>query len=99
MIGRALETKAAVAGKHEGAWVVAVESAPVPTLAHVVNGGSHAFDRVGATLGLGVDVWRSDDQDWTLIGLAAAPSTPVILLLALGWRTGQVSFSTTHATT
>ena len=84
-IGRVLETKAAVAGKHEGAWVVAVESTPIPSLSHLVNGGSHAFDRVGVTLGLGVDVWRSDDQDWTLVGLAAAPSTPVILLLEGDW--------------
>jgi len=51
LIGRVLETKAAVAGKHEGAWVVAVESAPTPSLSHLHNGGSHAFDSVGLTLG------------------------------------------------
>ena len=85
LIGRVLETKAAVAGKHEGAWVVAVESAPTPSLSHLHNGGSHAFDSVGLTLGLGVDVWRSEDHDWTLVGLAAAPSTPVILLLEGDW--------------
>jgi hypothetical protein len=85
LIGRVLETKAAVAGKHEGAWVVAVESTPNPSLSHLVNGGSHAFDRVGGALGLGVDVWRSDDHDWTLVGLTAAPSAPVILLLEGDW--------------
>jgi diguanylate cyclase (GGDEF)-like protein len=85
MIGHALETRAAVAGKHQGAWVVVVESAPAPALSHLTNGGAHAFDTVGATLGLGVDVWRYDDQDWTLVGLAAAPSTPVILLLEGDW--------------
>jgi hypothetical protein len=64
---------------------VAVESAPTPSLSHLHNGGSHAFDSVGLTLGLGVDVWRSEDHDWTLVGLAAAPSTPVILLLEGDW--------------
>jgi GAF domain-containing protein len=85
LIGRVLEAKAAIAGKHEGAWVVAVESTPTPTLSDLLNGGSLAFDDVGVALGLGVDVWRSDDQDWTLVGLAAAPSTPVILLLEGDW--------------
>jgi len=85
LIGRALDTKAAVAGKHEGAWVVAVESTPFPTLAHLVNGGGQAFDRVGTALGLGVDLWRFEDHDWTLVGLAAAPGTPVILLLEGDW--------------
>jgi diguanylate cyclase (GGDEF)-like protein len=85
LIGHALDTKVAVAGKHEGAWVVAVESTPFPTLAHLMNGGSQAFDGVGATLGLGVDVWRSDDHDWTLVGLAGAPTTPVLLLLEGDW--------------
>jgi diguanylate cyclase (GGDEF)-like protein len=85
MIGRALETKAAVAGRHGGEWVLAVESAPLPSLSHLVNGGSQAFDRAAMTLGLGVDLWRSGDHEWTLVGLSAAPSTPVILLLEGDW--------------
>ena len=85
LIGQVLHTKAAVAGKHEGAWVVAVESAAAPTLTPLANGGGHAFDRVGLTLGHGVDLWHSDNHDWTLVGLAAAPSTPVILLLEGDW--------------
>jgi diguanylate cyclase (GGDEF)-like protein len=85
LIGRVLETKAAVAGRHEGAWVVAVESTPFPSLSHLANGGAHTFDRIGVTLGLGVDVWRADEHEWTLVGLAAAPSTPVILVLEGDW--------------
>src|SRR5687768_11730626 len=85
LIGRVLETKAAVAGKHEGSWVLAVESTPFPSLAPLSNGGSHAFDRIGATLGLGVDLWLADEHEWTLVGLSAAPSTPVILLLEGDW--------------
>jgi diguanylate cyclase (GGDEF)-like protein len=85
MIGRALETKVAVAGKHEGVWVVAVESAPAPALSHLANGGGRAFDSFGVTLGLGVDVWRCGDQDWTVVGLAGAPDTPVVLLLEGDW--------------
>lgn len=85
LIGRALEVKVAVAGKHGGVWVLAVESSPFPTLASLTNGGSQAFDRVGLTLGLGVDLWRADDCEWTLVGLAAAPGAPVILLLEGDW--------------
>jgi diguanylate cyclase (GGDEF)-like protein len=85
LIGRVLETKAAVAGKHGGAWVVAVESTPSPSLSPLVNGGSQTFDRIGVALGLGVDLWRSGDDEWTLVGLSAAPNTPVILLLEGDW--------------
>jgi len=85
LIARVLETKAAVAGKHEGAWVVAVESTPFPSLTHLSNEGSQAFDQVGVTLGFGVDLWRAEAHEWTLVGLAAAPSTPVILLLEGDW--------------
>ena len=84
-IGRVLETKAAVAGKHEGAWVLAVESTPLPSLTHLANGGSQTFDPIGVSLGLGVDLWRAEKHEWTLVGLAAAPSTPVILLLEGDW--------------
>jgi diguanylate cyclase (GGDEF)-like protein len=85
LIGRVLEAKAAVAGKHEGAWVLAVESASLPSLAGLSNGGSDTFDRAGAALGLGVELWRAAEHEWTLVGLAAAPSTPVILLLEGDW--------------
>jgi GAF domain-containing protein len=85
LIGRVLEAKAAVAGKHEGAWVLAVESTPSPSLTHLANGGSQTFDHIGATLGFGVDLWRAEEGEWTLVGLAAAPNTPVILLLEGDW--------------
>jgi len=85
MIGDVLNAKAAVAGKHGGAWVLAAESVPTPSLAAIGNGESHAFDRFGATVGLGVELWRAGESDWTLVGLAAAPSTPVILLLEGDW--------------
>ena len=90
LLGQVLQTKAAVAGKHEaprppapGWWPS--NPLPSPALTHLANGGGHAFDRVGVTLGLGVDLWRSDEHDWTLVGLAAAPSTPVILLFEGDW--------------
>jgi diguanylate cyclase (GGDEF)-like protein len=84
-IGSVLQVKAAVAGKREGAWVLAVESAPAPALGLFNNGGSPAFDSAAAALGLGVDVWRAGDCVWTLVGLAAAPNTPVVLLLEGDW--------------
>jgi len=82
LIGGVLHVKAAVAGRHAGAWVLAAESTPTPS---VVVGESRAFDRVGATLGLGVELSQAGENDWTLVGLAAAPSTPVILLLEGDW--------------
>jgi diguanylate cyclase (GGDEF)-like protein len=90
LVGHVLETKAAVAGKHNGVWVLAVESIDLPSLANLTNGGSTSFDRIAVALGLGVDLWRAEDQDWTLVGLAATPSTPVILLLEGDW-TGSAS--------
>lgn len=90
LIGRVLETKVAVAGKHNGAWVVAVESAEQPSLAHLANGGAQSFDRTGAALGLGVDLWRNGEHDWTIVGLVAAPGSPVVLLLEGDW-TGSSS--------
>lgn len=85
LIAGILSAKAAIAGKHSGAWVLAAESTPAPSLALVGNGDSHAFDRFGATLGLGVELWQSRESDWTLVGLAAAPSTPVVLILEGDW--------------
>jgi diguanylate cyclase (GGDEF)-like protein len=85
LVGHVLETKAAVAGKHNGVWVLAVESAESPSLVHLTNGGSKAFDRTAVALGLGVDIWHTEEHDWTLVGLAAAPGTPVILLLEGDW--------------
>ena len=85
LVGNAINAKAAVAGRHGGAWVLAAESAPTPSLAVLGNGESHGLGRSGATLGLGVELWHAGDNDWTLVGLAAAPSTPVILLLEGDW--------------
>ena len=80
-----IRTKVAVVGKHRGTWVLAAESSPTPPIPMQANGGPHAFDRFGATPGLRVELWRTGGFDWTLVGLANTPATPVLLILEGDW--------------
>jgi diguanylate cyclase (GGDEF)-like protein len=65
--------------------VLAAESSPVPPVRLQANGGPIAFDRFGATPGLRVERWRTEENDWTLVGLASAPTMPVLLMLDGDW--------------
>jgi diguanylate cyclase (GGDEF)-like protein len=85
LIDRIIEAKVAVAGKHAGIWVLAAESRPTPILAVPMNGESHTFDRLSAGPDLGVGLWATGDVEWTLVSLAAAPRSPVFLVLAGDW--------------
>ena len=44
LIGSIIRAKAAVAGKHRGAWVLAAESQPDPALSISANGGAQDLD-------------------------------------------------------
>ena len=85
LIGQIVRTKVAVAGKRGRSWVVAAESTAEPSIAVHANGGAHPFDRMSATPGVRVELWRTPDRDWTLVGLAGQPDPPVILILEGDW--------------
>jgi diguanylate cyclase (GGDEF)-like protein len=87
LIGEIIRGKAAVAGKHRGAWVLAAESKADPHLIVPVNGGAHGLDRFGAHPGSGVELWTTGGTEWTLVSLAAAPRPPVLLMLEGDWTT------------
>src|SRR5262245_21960536 len=76
-----IRVKAAVAGKHEGAWVLAAESQVEPVLTIPVNGGAEGLEQFGADPARGVVLWSSGGIEWTLVSLASAPRSPVILIL------------------
>ena len=71
LIGQIVQAKVAVAGKRGRSWVIAAESSSEPSIAVHANGGPHPFDRMSATPGLRVELWRTTDRDWTLVGLAS----------------------------
>jgi diguanylate cyclase (GGDEF)-like protein len=85
LIAAIIHAKAAVAGKHGDAWVIAAESAPSPRLNVPVNGDSQLFDHFGSQPGLGVELWNAHDAEWTLVSLATAPRAPVFLILEGDW--------------
>ncbi len=85
LIGQIVRTKVAVAGKRGRSWVVAAESTAEPSIAVHPNGGAHPFDRMSATPGVRVEIWRTPDRDWTLVGLAGQADPPVILILEGDW--------------
>lgn len=85
LISRILQAKVVVAGKRAGAWVVAAESSSEPPIALVAGTGPHPFDRMSATPGHRVELWRALDRDWTLVGLAGRPDSPVILIIDGDW--------------
>ena len=74
-----------MAGKRGGSWIVAAESASEPAIVAHVNGGPHPFDRMSATPGLRVELWRAPDREWTLVGLSSDPNSPVILIIDGDW--------------
>jgi len=84
LIGNIIRAKAAVAGKHRGAWVLAAESHPDPVITVPMNGGAHGLDRFGAQPATGVDLWTADSTEWTLVSLGA-PRSPVLLILEGDW--------------
>jgi len=85
LIGDVLRAKVAVAGKGGSSWLIAAESAVEPRIAIYANGGPHPFDRMSATPGLRVELWRTSDQDWTLVNFARRSDLPVILVIAGDW--------------
>jgi diguanylate cyclase (GGDEF)-like protein len=85
LIGSIIRAKAAVAGKHGDAWVLAAESQVDPVLTVPVNGGAQGLDRFGSQPGAGVELWTAGSTEWTLVSLASAPRTPVILILEGDW--------------
>src|SRR5262245_2503010 len=85
LIGQIVQAKVGVAGKRGLSWIVAAESESEPPIAVHVNGGPHPFDRMSATPGLRVELWRTADRDWTLVGLASQPDPPVILIIDGDW--------------
>ncbi len=92
LIGQIVQTKVGVAGKRGGAWVVAAESSPEPRIEVQSNEGLHPFDRMSATPGHRVELWRTFDRDWTLVGLASSPNSPVILIIDGDWTACAVVF-------
>jgi diguanylate cyclase (GGDEF)-like protein len=84
LIGNIIRAKAAVAGKHRGAWVLAAESHADPVLTVPMNGGAHGLDRFSAQSATGVELWTMS-TDWTLVSLASAPRSPVLLILEGDW--------------
>ena len=92
LIGEIVEAKVGVAGKRGGAWVVAAESSSEPTIAVHGNGGPHPFDRMSATTGHRVELWRTSDRDWTLVSLASSPSAPVVLIIDGDWTACALVF-------
>ncbi len=85
LIGQIVQAKVGVAGKRGRSWVIAAESSAEPSIAVHANGGPHPFDRMSATPGLRVELWRTTDRDWTLVGLASQPDPPVILIIDGDW--------------
>ncbi|HKE86224.1 MAG TPA: sensor domain-containing diguanylate cyclase [Vicinamibacterales bacterium] len=80
-----IRVKAAVAGKHEGAWVLAAESQVEPVLTIPVNGGAEGLEQFGADPARGVELWSSGGIEWTLVSLASTPRSPVLLILEGNW--------------
>jgi diguanylate cyclase (GGDEF)-like protein len=83
LISQIVKAKVGVAGKHGGEWVVVAESSSEPPIAVHVDGGPHPFDRMSATPD--VEVWRTLDRDWTLVGFAGQSDSPVILIIDGDW--------------
>ena len=91
-IGQIVQAKVGIAGKRGGSWVIAAESVPEPSIAVHNNGGPHPFDRMSATPGHRVELWRTQDRDWTLIALASLPNSPVILIIDGDWTACALVF-------
>ena len=85
LIGHIIRSKVAIAGKRGRSWRIAAESTIEPRIVIHANGAPHPFDRISATPGLRVELWRTTDRDWTLVSLASQPNLPVILILEGDW--------------
>ena len=85
LIGQIIRAKVAVAGKRGRSWVIGAESTAEPPIAVPAAGGPHPFDRMSATPGVRVELWRTIDRDWTLVSLSSQPDPPVILVLDGDW--------------
>jgi len=90
-VGQIVQAKAAVAGKRGQDWVLAAESAPNPIIPLNGHRGLHPLDRVCAMPGLRVELWRTTEHDWTLVGLANTPHAAVVLILEGDWTTCAVA--------
>jgi diguanylate cyclase (GGDEF)-like protein len=85
LIADIVRAKVAVAGKRGSDWLIAAESSVEPRISIHANGVPHPFDRMSATPGLRVELWRTGDQDWTLVNFARRPDLPVILIIEGDW--------------
>jgi diguanylate cyclase (GGDEF)-like protein len=92
LIGEILDAKVGVAGKCSNSWVIAAESAPEPSITVDANGGPHPFDRMSATPGVRVELWRATDREWTLVKVASQPNPPVILFIDGDWTACALVF-------
>jgi diguanylate cyclase (GGDEF)-like protein len=85
-ISEILQTSVAVVGRNRDVWVRAAESGPSsPQLPLQSEGWPQVFDRLSATAGAQLELWRTGNEEWTLLGLARVPHTPVILILEGDW--------------
>lgn len=90
-ISETLQTTVAVVGRNGDVWVRAAASGPAsPRLPLESEGWPQIFDRLSATAGEQLELWRTGNEDWTLLGLARAPHTPVILILEGDWTQSAV---------
>jgi diguanylate cyclase (GGDEF)-like protein len=85
LVSQIIQAKVGVAGKRGKSWVIAAESASEPPIPFQTNGGPHPFDRMIATPGHRVELWRTPDRDWTLVGLASQPNPAVVMILDGDW--------------
>jgi diguanylate cyclase (GGDEF)-like protein len=92
LISQIVQAKVGVAGKRGTSWIVGAESAGEPAIGVPMNGGTHPFDRVSATPGLRVELWRTSARDWTLVSLASQPHPPVILIVEGDWTSCALVF-------
>ena len=85
LVGQIVQAKVGVAGKRGGLWVVAAESTSEPPIDVHSHGGPHPFDRLTATPGHRVELWSTHERDWTVVGIASSPNSPVVLIIDGDW--------------
>jgi diguanylate cyclase (GGDEF)-like protein len=92
LVGQIVQAKVGVAGKRGSSWVVAAESSSEPPIDVNSHGGPHSFDRMTATPGHRVELWSTYERDWTVVGLASSPNSPVVLIIDGDWTACGVVF-------
>lgn len=83
-VHEALGVGVAVASCRRGRFVV-LSAWPGDVALALATSDQDSLDRATSRLGLGVSVWKSSGQTWTLVGLCEAPGPVVVLLLQGDW--------------